>query len=110
MCIRHWACARPHFPSHSLCKICDCPSNKYAEHISSYHNVDIYKSTTRSGIFFGFSFSDLKLNRGNVVMLGEWMYCISVQKQHPCQGLNITEMQRTEQLLQLEKVVWGTSV
>ena len=39
VCIRHWACASLHFPSHSLCKICDCPSNKYAEHISSYRNL-----------------------------------------------------------------------
>ena len=31
VCTRHWACASPHFPNHSLCKMCECPSNKYAE-------------------------------------------------------------------------------
>ena len=55
-------------------------------------------------MIFGFSFSDLKLNCCNVVMLGEWMYCFSVLKQHPCQGLRISDMRRTDQPLQLEKV------
>ena len=70
-------------PSFALCKICDCPSNKYAEHISTYHNIFsyiFYRSTTRSGMIFGFSFSDLTLNCCNVVMLGEWMYCFFCAK------------------------------
>ena len=32
LCARRWACASPHFPSHSFCKMCECPRNKYAEH------------------------------------------------------------------------------
>ena len=38
-------------PSFALCQICDCPSNKYAEHTWSYHKIFsciFYRSTTRS--------------------------------------------------------------
>ena len=31
-------------PSFALCKICDCPSNKYAEHTWSYHDIFSYIS------------------------------------------------------------------
>ena len=88
VCVTTWACARFSEP---LAVQDNCPSNKYAEHISSYRNLFSIDLPLGVAHFSGLAFLIWNSKSWRCCHAKwKWMYRFSVRKQHGCQGLNIT--------------------